>query len=81
MTENEFYENWHKDCLKDGVLTIPEEIGSLDESSLCKGEREDIRKVILPHSGVDISNDAFASCINLEEIRYFPHCLRRSWNS
>lgn len=72
MTENEFYENWHKDCLKDGVLTIPEEIGSLDESSLCKGDREDIRKVILPRSGVDISNDAFASCINLEELENFP---------
>lgn len=72
MTENEFYENWHKDCLKDGVLTIPEEINTLDYYALCKGDCEKIRKVVLPLSGIHILNGVFEDCVNLEELENFP---------
>ena len=70
MTKEYFNDNWHKECLKGGVLTIPDNLTELSgwEFHGC----EDIRKVILPSYGIDIADEVFCDCVNLEEVENFP---------
>lgn len=70
MTKEYFNDNWHKECLKGGVLTIPDNLTELSgwEFHGC----EDIRKVILPSYGIDIADEVFCDCVNLEKVENFP---------
>lgn len=70
MTKEQFYKSWREECLKDGVLTILESVTELSERMFCG--YEEIRKVVLPASGVEISDYVFHDCTNLEEIENFP---------
>lgn len=70
MTEEQFHKNWREECLKDGVLTIPDCVTELSERMFCGCE--EIRKVVLPANGVGISDYLFMDCVNLEEIENFP---------
>lgn len=50
MTEEQFYKKWLEECLKDGVLTIPDCVTELSERMFCGCE--EIRMVVLPANGV-----------------------------
>lgn len=78
MTEEYFYDNWYKECLKGGVLTIPDNLTELSGWKFhgC----EDIRKVILPATGIDIEDEVLPKCIKyIETNPNFKEDYEREW--
>lgn len=74
MTYEHFKQHWHRECFKDGVLTIPDGVTELYEDTLSHiGHIEEISKVVLPADGkMTINGEAFQGCKNLETIENFP---------
>lgn len=72
MTYEYFKQYWQEECLKEGVLTIPDGVEELDNGCGIAGNQE-IKKVILPENAkLCIGPRVFKDCVNIESLENFP---------